>query len=819
MKIHRLAFVGIAIIASVSWGQCEEAFRRVREEVPSDVGLGVGQSVAVDGPFVVLANPFGEPPNYEHGHLSVFRWNELFARWDFEQRITASNSSASGPISFGWSLDIDGNTILAGSYQGPTTNFRGQAYFFERDPASGVWNEVGIVSGSPSYDFDNFGFAVALDDDLAIVTADNAAYFYARSGGAWSQTQRVNSRFAPNQAYGISADLSGQLAVVGVPKQGGNRAVVYRNENGAWVEEQVLVGDDTSIGDEFGNAVAISGDTIAVGAHFYDGNGGNSGAIYIFERDPDTMTWTQTSRIFGLLGGLRLTESELPSRGLALDGDELIATAFSGDVSYRYRRQGDSWVSAGQVQAKSAVSAGGGTISASQNEIGASAGYADVYRCADVDTDGDGLIDKWESEGGGYDVNLDGIVDINLYDRGARPDRQDLFYEIDRMVGVPLDSGAIEDVIEAFANGLVTNPDGSTGITLHLDLVGMDDIPFDSHWDDFGTEYTVAKDLYWGTPSERVDPNADAILEAKRDIYRYATIVNSINDGALGLAEVPGNDLICAFGSLTNRRRDQAITLMHEIGHNLNLSHGGVIQDDGGNPNRLGDSVPVPDRTNFKPNYVSVMNYGFYNFYDFQLNLLGIDYSNERLAPLVESDLNEQVGIATMYSDGVYTLYGLREPGEMPQAVFVQLGNPSIDWNRDNQLDPSVAVDLNWLGQGYPGGTNPSPGQTLRGCNDWEAIVLRFLDTAGYQRGQHIAPTDIDEITEAELQFMRDNTPSPPGACPADLNNDGLLDFFDVSAFLTAYIAMDPLADINNDGLLDFFDVSAFLVAYQGGCP
>ena len=56
-------------------------------------------------------------------------------------------------------------------------------------------------------------------------------------------------------------------------------------------------------------------------------------------------------------------------------------------------------------------------------------------------------------------------------------------------------------------------------------------------------------------------------------------------------------------------------------------------------------------------------------------------------------------------------------------------------------------------------------------------------------------------------------------SCPADLTGDGNLDFFDVSAFLSAYNAMDPIADFTGDGLYDFFDVSAFLAAYNAGCP
>jgi len=56
-------------------------------------------------------------------------------------------------------------------------------------------------------------------------------------------------------------------------------------------------------------------------------------------------------------------------------------------------------------------------------------------------------------------------------------------------------------------------------------------------------------------------------------------------------------------------------------------------------------------------------------------------------------------------------------------------------------------------------------------------------------------------------------------ACPPDLNGDGLLNFFDVSAFLSAYSAMDAAADFNGDGQFNFFDVSIFLSQFNAGCP
>ena len=56
-------------------------------------------------------------------------------------------------------------------------------------------------------------------------------------------------------------------------------------------------------------------------------------------------------------------------------------------------------------------------------------------------------------------------------------------------------------------------------------------------------------------------------------------------------------------------------------------------------------------------------------------------------------------------------------------------------------------------------------------------------------------------------------------ACPADINGDGVQNFFDVSAFLNLFSAGDPQADLNGDGVFNFFDVSAFLNAFSAGCP
>lgn len=57
------------------------------------------------------------------------------------------------------------------------------------------------------------------------------------------------------------------------------------------------------------------------------------------------------------------------------------------------------------------------------------------------------------------------------------------------------------------------------------------------------------------------------------------------------------------------------------------------------------------------------------------------------------------------------------------------------------------------------------------------------------------------------------------GLCPADLNFDTQINFFDVSTFLAAFTNANDLADINGDGSFDFFDVSEFLSLYNSQCP
>ena len=113
--------------------------------------------------------------------------------------------------------------------------------------------------------------------------------------------------------------------------------------------------------------------------------------------------------------------------------------------------------------------------------------------------------------------------------------------------------------------------------------VWKDGTPGDSN--DF---YSIKQEEF-GTDAEQQGTSGDSNLsgnnrlKAKGQAYHYALFVRSIGDcGPSGIAEWPGNDLVVALATdcnppFDNSREEQAGTFMHELGHNLNLHHGGPI--------------------------------------------------------------------------------------------------------------------------------------------------------------------------------------------------------------------------------------------------
>ncbi len=78
---------------------------------------------------------------------------------------------------------------------------------------------------------------------------------------------------------------------------------------------------------------------------------------------------------------------------------------------------------------------------------------------------------------------------------------------------------------------------------------------------------------------------------------------------------------------------------------------------------------------------------------------------------------------------------------------------------------------------------------------------------------------ELDDPTFGQLHGPDSYAVSGAVSCLADLTGDGVLDFFDISTFLTAFGIADPAADFTGDGSFDFFDISTFLIEFSSGCP
>jgi hypothetical protein len=124
-------------------------------------------------------------------------------------------------------------------------------------------------------------------------------------------------------------------------------------------------------------------------------------------------------------------------------------------------------------------------------------------------------------------------------------------------------------------------------------------------------------------------------------------------------------------------------------------------------------------------------------------------------------------------------------------------GSPAIDMGDNNAL-PTDSMDLD---------------------NDSDTLEALPIDLAGNPRRTDDPDTADTGIGAAPIVDAGAYEFQPEASCPADFTDDGLLDVFDVFAFLNAFNAMDAAADFTDDGLFDVFDVFSFLNAFNAGCP
>jgi hypothetical protein len=368
-----------------------------------------GTSVAISGDTVVVGANLEDGAGSDRGAAYVFERNQGGADgWGQVQKLAASDTQ--NEDYFGGSVAISGDTVVVGAAgeDGAAASNRGAAYVFERNQGGpDSWGQVQKLTASDAEGSDFFGTSVAISGDTAVVGASGedglgsergAAYVFERNqGGAdnWGQVAKLAASDTQNDDYfGRSVAISGDTVVVGADLEAGagsSRGAAYvfaRNHGGAdgWGQVQKLTASDAQNGDYFGWSVAISGDTVAVGAYGEDGAGSDRGAAYVFERNqggPDS--WDQVTK----LTGSDAQNGDNFGRSVAISGDTVVAGAYGEDgagssrgAAYVFERNQDGADSWGEVEKLTASDAGdydhfGGSVAISGDTVVAGADYED----------------------------------------------------------------------------------------------------------------------------------------------------------------------------------------------------------------------------------------------------------------------------------------------------------------------------------------------------------------------------------------------------------------------------------------------------------
>ena len=360
------------------------------EQVPlqamdSKPGDQFGSSSAMVGSSLAIGAP---GRSASAGAICIF--GRSAGNWMFQSTVTAPNSQSTG-----FSLAAAGDDFVAGS---PGVRIdrsgRGRVDVFSNDNDGWAFSKSIVASAD---DTESFGYSVALSSDAALITAPNransaglygATEFYGRSApGIWNWQQEVP--YLGSYA-GQILTIQGDTAVVGAPDQnfGANTSqgaayVLTRARTASgdlWIQQATLADVGGGTHDQMGSAVAIDGDTIAVGASRY----GRAGIVYIYTYTAST--WTLQAKF----SPIESETSDGFGSAVALHGDVLLVGAPSANTNagaaYIFQRVGAKWTEKKRIVApdravsdrfgsRVALSSRDAIISAPPKNIGAK-GYA-----------------------------------------------------------------------------------------------------------------------------------------------------------------------------------------------------------------------------------------------------------------------------------------------------------------------------------------------------------------------------------------------------------------------------------------------------------
>jgi len=279
-----------------------------------------------------------------------------------QQEIIGSDT-ATGDY-FGSSVSIDNDLLVVGAFYDNEPNTKsGAGFIFER--SGNTWSQVAkLVSSDPATN-DAMGFDVSMGggvavlgtpwDDVVISTTTvynaGSATVYTDSGSTWDETQKLTASDPDTNAkLGWSVSNNGINIVVGAPEANSSGIIksgavyIFADVGGNWIEQAKLTDPDIGENQYFGRSVAVSGNTIAVGAYNSDIAANNAGAVYIYKENNGTWLHEQTLTATDAAAGDGFGEY------VSIDGDLLLVGSWLTDdngtnsgSAYIFRYAGSVW--------------------------------------------------------------------------------------------------------------------------------------------------------------------------------------------------------------------------------------------------------------------------------------------------------------------------------------------------------------------------------------------------------------------------------------------------------------------------------------------
>ena len=287
-----------------------------------------GVSVGISGDTIVVGSNNHDTPTAPFGRAYVFV--RTGNAWTLQ--ATLAPSVVPNTAGFGDVVAISGDTIIVHATTG-----QDQGYIAKFARSGTTWQEGVDFIALDGVDGDRFGRALAISEDEHTIVAgskfnDTAAgehagsvYSFILTGSTWNETHVFASDAAAFDNFGFSVAVSGNTLVVGAPADDTAAGVeagsvyVFVRDGVGWTEQAHLVASDAAAHDEFGRAVAVRGDVIVSGADLRPSTAGSQvGAVYLFTRSGTQ--WTEES----ILSASDGSEFDAFGASVAISADQLL---------------------------------------------------------------------------------------------------------------------------------------------------------------------------------------------------------------------------------------------------------------------------------------------------------------------------------------------------------------------------------------------------------------------------------------------------------------------------------------------------------------